>query len=175
MQLALGRDNRLVQFPVDLGLKRRILFVQRGEPRGELVLIPARIELQGRLGVGLGIIDLGQHDTALGIAQRVAGMRVPEFHGCADVTRGQRVDRRPRLAVQAVQLADAFADAAVAVVQVHSGVHFAGIHPEDREVAALGIGEGFEGERHRVLARQADLAGLPRGVGGLRCGAIHGR
>ena len=175
MQLALRGNDGLVQLAVDAGLERRVLLVQRGEAGGELVLVAARVELERRLGVGLGIFDLGQHDDVPGVAQRVAGVGVPEFHGGADVAGGEHVDGGAGLAVETEELADALGDPAVAVVEIHAGVHVAGIDAENREVAAQRVRQRLEGERHRLLAGQADLAGLVRRVSRGDGGAVDGR
>ena len=77
MELALRRNNGLVQLAVDPRLERRVLLVQGGQAGGEFVLVAARIELEGRRRVGLGILDLGQHDGVPVFAQGVPGVGIP--------------------------------------------------------------------------------------------------
>ena len=76
-------------------------------------------------------------------------MRVFELNGGADVSGSQFADGEAIATVEQINLADAFGDAACAVVQFHPGSDRAGVDSEKRELAEVLFVHGFEDLDHR--------------------------
>ena len=118
---------------------------------------------------------MGKRDGMFRRTQRVAGVRVPELHHRTDVARAQRSDRLPVLAIQQVDLADAFGDFAVAVEQVCAAVDRAGIDAEKGKFAKMRLGHGLENIGDGFAALQRDQGFVAVGIKGRDFFPVHGR
>ena len=127
------------------------------------------------MNVGLGINHLGQGHGLFRVAQRVAGVRVPEFHGRGDVAGAEGVDRLAGLAVEQINLSDALIHLAIAVIQVHAGGNRPGIDAKERQLAEMRLGHRLENIKHRFRIVQADLHFRVVGIDRLDFLAVHGR
>jgi hypothetical protein len=100
---------------------------------------------------------------------------VLEFDGGADVAGVEGFDADAVLAVEDVDLAEAFGDFAVAVVEVLADVDRSGVESEEGEFAELGFAHGLEDIEHRVGIGQGDARRVVVGIERVDFGAIDRR
>ena len=106
VDLALARDDRLVDLLVDPVAERRVLLLERRQADRELVLVALGAQAQGDVDVGIGVLDLGQLHGEARAAERVAGAGVSRSLTMAPMSPAPRVaDRHALAAVQDVELA----------------------------------------------------------------------
>ncbi len=154
MQFALRGNDRLVQLGIHVEDKRRIFVVQRGEARGDFVLLTFRLGFQRGVNVRARIFRHGKFHRMIRGAKRVAGVRVLEFHRRANVARAETRHRLARLAVEQKNLPDAFRDVAVGVERIAAGRDLAGINPEERKLAEVFFVHRLEHVQHRLGAAE---------------------
>src|SRR5262245_51448799 len=85
-------------------------------------------------------------------AKSVAGMRVLEFYGRANVARTEARHRLPRLAVEQKNLPDAFGDVTVGVEGIAASRDLTGINPEKRKLAKVFFVHRLEHLQHWLSA-----------------------
>ena len=90
-------------------------------------------------------------------AERVAGMRLLEFHRRANVARAETRHRLARVAVEQKNLPDAFRDVAVGVEQIAAGSDLPRINPEERKLAEMFFIHRLEHLQHRLGATDFHL------------------
>ena len=154
MQFALRGNDRLVQLGIDAENKGRIFVVQRREARGHFVLLTLRLGLQRGVNVRVRIFRRGKFHRMIRGAKRVAGVRVLELHHRANVARAETRHRLARLAVEQINLPDAFGDVAVGVEQIAAGRDVPGINPEERKLAEVLFVHRLEHLQHRLGAAE---------------------
>jgi hypothetical protein len=165
VQLAHPGDERLAALGIGLDPEGRVLLGQALEGDAHLVLVGLRLGLDLDLDDGLREGDRLEQDRMLGVAQRVAGIRVLEPDDRADVAGVDLVDLLAVIGMHLEDAADALLLALGAVQDVRPGLERAGVDPEEREVADEGVGRDLEDEAREglvVVDRADDLLVRPR-------------
>jgi hypothetical protein len=157
MQFALRGNDRLVQLRIGAEHEGRIFVVQRRKPRGHFVLFTPRLRLQRGVNVRARIFRHGKFHRMIPGAERVAGVRLLEFHCRANVARAQTRHRLARVAVEQKNLPDAFRDVAVGVEQIAAGRDLSGINSEERQLAEVFFIHCLEHLQHRLGATDFHL------------------
>ena len=85
VQLAHAADQGLAGFLVFAGTEGRVLPLHHLEHVGELLALGRAFRLDGHGDDRLGEVDRFQQDRLMGVAQRVAGYRVPQADDADDV------------------------------------------------------------------------------------------
>src|SRR5271165_3675235 len=144
MQLALRGDDRLAQFGVCCEDERRILLVQGGKTRSNLIFLPLGLGLECGVKRRLRINGRWQFYRSACLAECVARVGVFELYCSSDVSSGEFIYRCPIAAIEEVNLTYAFSRATHAVQQVHTGPYPAGVHSEEPYLAEVLLIHRFE-------------------------------
>ncbi len=164
MDLALAGDDGLVHLVVHAVEESRVLGVERGKAGREFILVALRPKLECAVDVGARVGDLGQRDDEARAAKRVAGVRLAQFDDGADVAGAQLGHGRALAAVEQEELAEAFAELAVAVHQFIAAVDGAGVEAKQRELADARLVHRLENVGDGLGLIEADGAGQTAGV-----------
>src|SRR4030095_16321416 len=116
VQLALGGNDRLMQFRIHMVNESWVFFVECSQTLGDLVLVPFRVELQSGMNIGSGIFHLCQGNGHPRTAKGVAGVSVLKLDDRSNIACVQMGYTGPDLPVQNINLPDFFRDLAVAIV-----------------------------------------------------------
>src|SRR5271167_928888 len=135
MQLALRGDDRLAQFGVCGEDECRILLVQRGKTRSNLVFFALGLGLERGVKRRLRINRRWQLYRSACQAECVARVGVFELNRRPDVTSAELIYRCPIAAIEEVNLTYALSRATHAVQQVHPGPYPARVHSEEPHLA----------------------------------------
>ena len=127
------------------------------EAFGHLFLVTARLDREGGVDVGRGILDARQAGLLLRAAQRVVGVRVLELHEGTDLARLEVITRFALLAVGEEDLADPLGVAVRGVLEGVAGLELPGIDAEEREGAHVLFDEGLEDEDDGFVVLDIDL------------------
>ncbi|MFM1943499.1 MAG: hypothetical protein RI897_2481 [Verrucomicrobiota bacterium] len=117
VEFALAGDDCLVEFAVDVVEERLVFLVEGGEAGGDLVFFAFGFEAQGGVDIGFGVFDFGEFDGFFVQAERIAGVGILELDDGSDVAAEHLVHRVTILAVDAKDLAEAFVELSVGVIE----------------------------------------------------------
>src|SRR5207244_5220445 len=135
VELSLSADQELLGLLVAVELDGGIFFDDAGHRHAELVLVAARLWLDGERDGSLRIVDVLDGDLMVLRGNRVAGGGVLQLRHRADVARLQLRDRNLLLALKELQFADALFMVARGVPIAGVGLERAGVDPEERRAA----------------------------------------
>ena len=164
VEFALAGDDGLMELGIDLVEEGLILLVERGEAGGDFVFLALGFEAESGVDIGFGVADFGEGDGVFGVAEGIAGVGVLEFDGGADIAGVEGFGADAVLAIEGVDLAEAFGDLAVAIVEILADVDRARIEPEKGELAELGFAHRFEHIKDRLGMVQGDADGIIVGI-----------
>ena len=159
VQLAHARNDGLAGLVVRIGAERRVLLSQLGKGNAHLLLAGLGFGLDGHADNRLGELHALQNDGVLFVAQRVAGGGVLQAHRGGNVAGVAHVDILTVVGVHLQNAAHALTVALYRVVHRGAGLHRAGIHAEEAQLAHKRVGGNFERQRRegRVVRRRAAL------------------
>src|SRR5438552_15199476 len=166
VQLAHPGDDGLGGLLVGAHLEGRVLLGQLGERLPHLFLIHLGARLDRHADDRIGENNRLEQDRVVLVGEGVARRRLLQADGGGDIA---GVDLGHLLAMVGVHLEDAadpLPGAARRIPDVGAGFERAGVHPEERQLADVGIGGDLEGEaRERlVVGRLAHLGCIALGV-----------
>lgn len=175
VEFALAGDDGLVEFGIDFVEEGLVLLVEGGEAGGDFIFFAFGFKAERGMDIGFGIFDFREGDGVFGMAEGVTGVGILEFDGGADVAGVQGFDGDAILAIEGVDLSEAFGGFAVAVEEVLADAGGAGVEAEEREFAELGFAHCLEHVEDGIGVVEGDADGVVIGVEGIDFGAIHGR
>ena len=150
MQLALRGHDRLAQFGVCSEDERRILLVQRGKTRSNLIFLALGLGLERGVKRRLRINRRWQFYRSACHAECVARVSIFELYCSPDVPSAEFIYRCPIAAIEEVNLTYAFGRATDAVQQVHTGPYPARVHSEEPHLAEVLLIHRFENLCYRL-------------------------
>ena len=152
MQLAHAGNQRLAGLGVAVELEGRVAAGEHLQGREQLVAVGGRLRLDRHADDGFGELDaFEQHGRSVGVAERVAGLRVLEPDRSHDVAAGRPLDLLAAFGEHAEELGDIFLLVATGVEDARAGLEHAGIDADEVQVG-VGLGDDLEDEGAEGLA-----------------------
>ena len=166
VELAHAREQHLVGLRVARDAQDRVLLEQPLERGRDLVVVAARLRLDGEGGGGLREHDRRVDDRARLVGERVAGLRVLELRHRADVAGLDLRDLGLGLALQQQERAHALGGVAAHVVDGGVGLQRAGVDAEEGDAPGVRVHDRLEheGRERRVRGGPAGRLRLRGGV-----------